>query len=285
MKQMIFDIQRFCVNDGPGIRTTVFFKGCNLRCAWCHNPESQSSKQEILYYQDKCIGCGKCREVCSSLDNCTFCGKCEIFCAQNARKLCGKEYTVAEVLERVLKDKTLYENAGGGVTLSGGECLLNPAFCAQLLAELHNRGIHTTIDTAGNLPWSHFEAVLPYTDLFLYDVKSMDWETHKTYTGVGNTRILENLGSLLDADIPVWIRIPVIPSVNDTKENILLLRQFLLQHKWPEKIEFLPYHSIGVSKAKALGQTQTVFSVPSQTAIDELEKQLYAVNLSAKNQQ
>ncbi|MBR5499911.1 MAG: glycyl-radical enzyme activating protein [Clostridia bacterium] len=277
MKQMIFDIQRFSVSDGPGIRTTVFFKGCNLRCAWCHNPESQSSSQEILFYQNKCNACGKCREICPSPDNCTFCGKCEIFCAQNARKVCGKEYTVDEVLAEVLKDRILYRNGNGGVTLSGGECMLNPGFCAQLLQKLHENQIHTAIDTAGNVPWSHFETVLPYTNLFLYDVKCMDSEKHKTYTGVGNTLILDNLGKLLDMNIPVWIRVPVIPSVNDSKENIAQLRKFLSQHKQPEKIEFLPYHSIGVSKARAIGQIQSVFQIPSQKSIDELEMQLYSL--------
>jgi len=274
MKQTIFDIQRFSVNDGPGIRTTVFFKGCNLRCAWCHNPESQRGQPEVLFYRDKCIGCGKCREVCTSPEHCVHCGTCEIFCVQNARKICGKAYSVDEVFREVRKDAALYRNGNGGVTLSGGECLLNPEFCRQLLTMLHAEGIHTAVDTAGNVPWSHFEAVLPDTDLFLYDVKCMDPAVHEAYTGVNNARILENLGRILDSGAAVWIRVPVIPSVNDTHENMAQLRDFLSKHKQPGKIELLPYHSIGISKAHAIGKEQSVFEIPTQAKMEELEQYL-----------
>ena len=198
MTATIFDIQRCSFVDGPGIRTTVFFKGCNLRCAWCHNPESQSAHPEMLYYRDKCVGCGKCREKCpNGLEKCDLCGKCEPYCAADARRVCGKSYTVDEILGEVLADKPFYETSGGGVTFSGGECLLHPEFLRGLLQKCKENGLHTAVDTAGHVPFSAFEHVLPYTDLFLYDIKLMDTQAHRTYVGVENTLILENLARLL----------------------------------------------------------------------------------------
>ena len=153
-KAMIFDIQRNSFVDGPGIRTTVFFKGCNLRCKWCHNPESQSFEKQMLFYKDKCTGCGKCREVCPNhLQSCDFCGKCELYCPAEARKICGREYTSDEVLAEVIKDKAFYDNSGGGVTFSGGECMLQLDFLREILEKCKSAGIHTAVDTAGNVPW------------------------------------------------------------------------------------------------------------------------------------
>ena len=162
----IFDIARASYVDGPGIRTTVFFKGCNLRCAWCHNPESQSAKREMLFYKNKCTGCGKCKEKCPNLlEKCEFCGKCVLFCPHDAREICGGEYTVDEVMHQVLKDVTLYEGSGGGVTLSGGECMLQIDFLLELLKACKEKGVHTAVDTAGHVPYEYFERILPFADL------------------------------------------------------------------------------------------------------------------------
>ena len=194
MKATVFDIERNSYVDGPGIRTAVFFKGCNLRCAWCHNPESQSPKPQMMFYKNKCMGCGKCREKCpNNLESCDLCGKCSLFCPQDARDICGKEYTVDEVLKEVLKDKAFYETSGGGVTFSGGECMLQIEFLTKILKACKENGIHTAVDTAGHVPYERFEQILPYTDLFLYDVKCFDSDKHRQYTGLENQLILKNL--------------------------------------------------------------------------------------------
>ena len=193
-KATIFDMVRGSFVDGPGIRTTVFFKGCNLACAWCHNPESQRMAPELMLYKDKCRGCGKCREKCPhALASCDLCGRCALYCPHDARELCGREYTTGEVLQKVCKDKAFYEASGGGVTLSGGECMLQLDFIEELLQSCKGCGIHTAVDTAGCVPAAAFDRILPYTDLFLFDVKCIDSEKHKRYTGVGNEQILANL--------------------------------------------------------------------------------------------
>ena len=265
MKATIFDIQRNSFVDGPGIRTTVFFKGCNLRCKWCHNPESQSCEKQMMFYRDKCNGCGKCLEVCSNhLKRCDFCGKCELFCASDARRICGKEYTVDEVFSEISKDKSFYNASGGGVTFSGGECMLNIDFLLEILKKCKETGIHTAVDTAGNLPWEYFEKIIPYTDMFLYDVKCVSENLHIEGTGVSRKRISENLSALSTAfGGSIYIRIPIIGDYNDTEEEIEKIREYLQTIKY-EKIELLPYHNIGNNKYSALGMAQTVYSVPSE---------------------
>ena len=270
MNAMIFDIQRNSFVDGPGIRTTVFFKGCNLKCAWCHNPESQSAKPQIMFYKDKCSGCGKCLEVCpNNLEKCDFCGRCEIFCASDARKVCGREYTVDEVFSEVIKDKAFYDNSGGGVTFSGGECMLQIDFLCEILEKCKENGIHTAVDTAGNVPWEYFERILKYTDLFLYDIKLFDREKHKQYTGADNKVILDNLKKLFEGGASVWIRIPVIPGANDTEEEMRKIKEFLKPYS-PLKIELLCYHKMGEHKYDALNMQMTQFSVPDKATLDKL---------------
>ena len=271
MKGVIFDIERTSYVDGPGIRTTVFFKGCNLRCAWCHNPESQSPTPQMLFYKSLCTECGKCKEKCpNSLERCDLCGKCTIYCPHSAREICGGEYTTDEVLNTLLKDKALYENSGGGVTFSGGECMLQIDFLTELLVTCKKNGIRTAVDTAGHVPFESFERVIPYTDLFLYDVKCLDSDKHKRYTGVENTLILNNLKKLLTSNRPLWIRIPIIPTVNDSQEELMAIKSFLELYGTPEKIELLPYHDMGQHKYAAIGKATQSFSVPSKEKIDLL---------------
>ena len=272
MKATIFDIQRNSYVDGPGIRTTVFFKGCNLRCAWCHNPESQSAVPQMMFYKNKCTGCGKCKEKCPySLEKCDLCGRCTIYCPHDARDICGKEYTVEEVLCEIVKDKAFYGNSGGGVTFSGGECMFQIDFLTEILKACKENGIHTAVDTAGHVPYERFEQILPYTDLFLYDVKCFDSEKHKKYTGVGNELILENLKKLLATDKPIWVRIPIIGAVNDTEEELQSIKKYICSYKKPEKIELLPYHAMGEHKYAAIGKEAQSFSVPSEEKMKQFK--------------
>ena len=268
----IFDIQRNSYVDGPGIRTTVFFKGCNLRCAWCHNPESQSVLPQMMFYKNKCTGCGKCKEKCpNALEKCDLCSKCTLYCPHDAREICGREYTVDEVLREVLKDKKFYENSGGGVTFSGGECMLQIDFLAEILKACKENGVHTAVDTAGHIHYERFEKILPYTDLFLYDVKCFDSEKHKQYTGVGNELILENLKRLLAVDKSIWVRIPIISTVNDTVEELQCIKRYISSCGTPEKIELLPYHAMGEHKYAAINKEAQRFPVPTEEKMKQLK--------------
>ncbi len=270
---MIFDIERSSFVDGPGIRTTVFFKGCNLRCAWCHNPESQRATPQLMFYQNKCTGCGTCRAKCpNALESCDVCGNCALYCPSHAREKCGETYTAERLLAEVVKDKLFYESSGGGVTFSGGECMLQLDFLSEVLKKCKEQGIHTAVDTAGCVPYSSFERILPDTDLFLYDIKCFDSETHKRYTGVGNELILENLGRLLKTEKAVWVRIPIIPRVNDSEDEMQAIKQFLDSCGKPERVELLPYHAMGEHKYAALGKNGQTFSVPSEEVMSKLNR-------------
>lgn len=254
MKATIFDIERNSFVDGPGIRTTVFFKGCNLRCKWCHNPESQSAKPQIMFYKDKCTGCGRCRNVTKK--------DADFICFNDAKKICGKEYTADEVLNEILKDKAFYENSKGGVTFSGGECMLQIDFLLEILKKCKENGIHTAVDTAGNVPWSSFEKIMPYTDLFLYDVKCLSQQLHIEGTGVSNKLLLENLKKLsacFDGDI--IIRVPVICGFNADEAEIRSIGEFLKTLN-VKKTELLPYHKMGEHKYDALGIACEKYTVP-----------------------
>ena len=273
MKATIFDIVRNSYVDGPGIRTTVFFKGCNLHCIWCHNPESQSPKAELLFYSNRCSGCGRCKEKCPySLKKCDLCGSCSLYCPQDAREICGKEYTAADIMKEILKDKTFYENSGGGVTFSGGECMLQIDFLEEILKECKNNGIHTAIDTAGHVPYEYFKRVLPYTDLFLYDIKCFDNEKHKKFTGVKNELILKNLKMLIEDGGAVNIRIPIIPDINDSIEEMRAIRDFLSACNYRESVELLPYHAMGEHKYAAIGRQAQSFSIPDKEKIAILKE-------------
>lgn len=262
-KATIFDIQRNSFVDGPGIRTTVFFKGCNLACKWCHNPESQSCKKEILFYKNKCTGCGRCKDLTVEDKN--------FICPNDAKEICGKDYTVDEVLKEVLKDKRFYEASNGGVTFSGGECMLQIDFLLQILKKCKENNLHTAVDTAGHIPWKHFEKILPYTDLFLYDIKVMDTEIHKKHTGVDNALILENLSKLLKSGKKVWVRVPVVPLVNDTEYEMNKIKAFFDTNGYPQKTELLPYHAMGEHKYTALGKSAEKYDVPNKDTIERLK--------------
>ena len=212
----VFDIVRNSFVDGPGIRTVVFFKGCNLNCQWCHNPEGKSFERQLLFYKDKCKNCGLCKQVCPyALLKCDYCGKCEFYCVHSARKIAGKAYDVEELFFEIEKDCNLYQETNGGVTFSGGECMLQIDFLESILKKCRANKIHTAVDTAGNVPWEYFERIIPYTDLFLYDVKCITESLHINYTDVSNQRILENLIRLSAICLDkIRIRIPVINEFN-----------------------------------------------------------------------
>lgn len=260
-KALIFDIQKFSIHDGDGIRTSVFLKGCNNTCAWCHNPESLSLKPQMRFYAQKCKGCGKCFEVCDTMAltlsgfnaaACTACGKCAEVCPNGAREICGKQMTTDEVLKKVIEDKAFYKNSGGGMTLSGGEPLLQADFAAELLKKAKEEGIHCGIQTAGNVPYSSFEKVLPYLDFIMLDIKTFDNDKHLKYIGCFNKRILENAKKLSEEPVELIIRTPVIEAVNSEEKDILAIYEFIKDFKNLAYYELLPYHSLGLGKKESL---------------------------------
>lgn len=284
----IFNIQKFSVHDGPGIRTTIFFKGCPLSCHWCHNPESQSIKKQMLYDKDKCTLCGMCVKVCPenaiTIENnvlttdeskCTYCKKCEIYCIPGARQVAGKLYTVDEILKEALKDRVFYEQSKGGVTLSGGEPLVQIDFVLELLKRLKQEKIHTAVDTCGAVAFEHFERAAKFTDLFLYDIKLMDDEKHIFFTGVSNKLILDNLEKLSKIHDNINIRMVIIEGVNADEKHIQDTIAFLkgLEIK---KINLLPYHDIAKHKYKKLSMEykDEKMSKPSDEKMEELKNML-----------
>jgi glycyl-radical enzyme activating protein len=285
MNGVIFNIQRFSIHDGPGVRTTVFLKGCNLHCFWCHNPEAASTVPEVQFFPDKCIACGACVEACSEgaqiiedgqriylRDQCTQCLECTDECFSGALIVTGKESTPAEILQEIERDREYYRHSQGGVTFSGGEPLLQREFLKELLTTSRERGFHCAVDTAGNVPWSWLEEILPFTDLFLYDIKAFDPEIHQKATGVSNHRILENLARLSEAGKDIWIRIPVIPGVNDTPTEMTRIADYLVHKKGIQWVELLPFHTLGSEKYASLGRDYPARGVvpPSKPKMAEL---------------
>ena len=269
MKGMIFDIQRSSFVDGDGVRTTVFFKGCNLKCKWCHNPESISKSIQKLFYKGKCTSCGKCQDVCpSNQKNCTLCGKCTLYCPNDAIEICGMEYTVNELFDEIIRDKNYYDASNGGVTFSGGECMLQIDVLSEILKLCKQACINTAVDTAGNVPYEYFEKVIPYTDTFLYDIKCITESLHKEYTGVSNNQILSNLKRLSNSfKGKLVVRIPLIGGFNDTDSEIIKIRDLLSSLKI-SNVEILPYHKMGMHKYEALNMEYAEFETISQEKID-----------------
>lgn len=280
---VIFNIQRFSLHDGPGIRTTVFFKGCPLKCRWCHNPESLKNKIEILHNKDKCSLCGECvircpesavhitdKIVVTDTEKCCFCSECTYYCVNEAREIAGKEYSVDELMKIILKDRVFYEESGGGVTLSGGEPVMQIDFAEELLKRLKAENIHTAVDTSGIMPFEYYERIYKYTDLFLYDIKLIDEKKHKIFTGLSNDIIIDNLKKLSDlyrntaAHENINLRLPIIEGVNADNEHIDKLIN-LIRGLEIRNINLLPYHNISEHKYKKLNMEYNglEMSVPS----------------------
>jgi len=260
MKPLIFDIQRFSIHDGPGIRTVVFFKGCNLECPWCQNPESMALKPEIAYYPDKCMKHVECVKVCEEnaisfngclhIDRlkCTYCGKCEESCVSGAIRIVGKEYSEKWVMDEILRDMDYYTDSGGGVTFSGGEPTLHFDFLLGLLKLCKAKSIHTNIETNGYFSWDKFEQLLPYLDLIYFDVKINDQDKNKLLLAGDSNRIIANAKKLIQSKAPVEFRLPLIPGLTSDMENLKAILH-LLKCYGIEKIHLLPYHTMGESKA------------------------------------
>ena len=263
----VFNVQRFAVHDGPGVRTTVFLKGCPLACWWCHNPESRAAQPEVSIVADRCIQCGSCLEVCEhgavvrladgsySVDpvHCTVCGECTEACPTNSRRILGEDRTVDDIIGEVVKDRVFFEESGGGVTVSGGEPLAQPDFLLALLAESRERGVHTCVDTSGLAGERTLLQVAGMTDLFLYDIKLIDDNRHREFSGVDNRVILSNLAVLARIGAEVWVRVPFIPGINDDRADLDALAAFLggLERRYP--VFLLPYHLIAQDKYGRLG--------------------------------
>jgi len=276
---LIFNIMRFALHDGPGIRTVVFFKGCPLECWWCHNPESQSFLPDRLYFEERCRHCLDCARECPqhaihvidgipcTSDSCTFCGHCVETCMADARQIAGRRYTCQELLAEVEKDVVFFDDSGGGVTLSGGEPVAQPAFAAEFLDACRSRGIRTAIETCGFARPTAFQRVALRADLVLFDLKLLDREKHLRYTGAANGLIRANLEDLVARGRPVIVRIPVVPGFNDSEEDMAAAAGYL-GNLHPRAVELLPYHRIGAEKYRRLGRPQKFPPTPEPAAGD-----------------
>lgn len=293
---MILNIQKYSLHDGPGIRTTVFLKGCPLSCWWCHNPESQATGPEIMCLPSRCLGCGTCQTVCpedaiSMVDGkavidrsrCTVCGECARVCGAQAKEIVGKEHSVEEVMAEVMKDRIFYDQSKGGVTFSGGEPLMQPRFLKELLVQSKDEGLETVVDTSGFAPWKVFEDIIPYTDLFLYDVKVMDDAKHQKYVGASNKLVLANLEKLAAAGSKIRARIPIIPGVNDDTRNLLETGKFLVKHGIKD-VNVLPYHNMGADKYTRLGKEYLLpdLKAPTEEMMEKVVETLASLGLNVK---
>lgn len=270
---VVFDIQRFAIHDGPGIRTTVFLKGCPLHCLWCHNPESQDPRPEIFFNPGKCIGCRACELACEqgahtfepdldlplglhrfNRDACIRCGECTLECYAQALEISGASMSVEEVLAQVVKDRAFYQTSGGGMTLSGGEPLAQAEFTRALLREARTAGLHTVVETSGCGQTAHYLEILPDVDLFYFDFKESDPERHRQATGISNTLILHNLSVLDQAGAEIVLRCPIIPGLNDRADHFEAIGRLASQYPHVKAVHILPYHPLGTSKSQRLGK-------------------------------
>ena len=284
----IINIQKYSIHDGDGIRTTVFFKGCSLNCWWCHNPESQKFKKEVMFNREKCTNCLYCTKICScntkdgesgkvkyDRANCKICGKCLDYCVNNSREIIGSECSINDIMREIEKDTMFYESSFGGVTLSGGEVMLQDSdFIVSLLKKINKKGYNVAIDTCGYAPELNYENVLPYVDTFLYDIKTMDNEKHKKYMGKGNELILSNLKYLSENNANIYIRIPVIGTVNDDDKEMEEIIKFLKENICVKQVNLLPYHNIASSKYERLDMKYKGenFIIPSKERMKELQE-------------
>jgi pyruvate formate lyase activating enzyme len=289
MKGLVSNIQRYSVSDGPGIRTTVFLKGCPLACKWCHNPESMSSRKQLVLRGDRCIGCGECLAVCEAKAitrsgsglatdraRCVTCGRCVEVCYAGARELAGCEMATGDVMEEVLKDRVFCERSGGGVTFSGGEPFHQPGFLLSLLKASRAEGIHTAVDTSGYAPQEVLNEAEGLVDLFLFDLKTRDDARHKDFTGVSNRLILENLRRLAGHQNTVIVRVPVIPGFNDDATEICRIGALIADIPGIDEVHLLPYHRSGIDKYRRLGlqYDMEVVAEPSREKLETLAREL-----------
>jgi len=297
MNGLIFSIERFALDDGPGIRTLVFFKGCPLKCWWCANPEGQEHRVEIVLFPEKCIGCGECIKACPHnavyftgegkpafhAELCTSCGKCSSVCHSGARRLYGFSVSVDDLYSQIANDLPFYRRSGGGVTLSGGEPLMQWKFAREILRMCHQEGVHTAVETCGHYPWEHIESSLPYLDQVFFDLKHMDPQRHREITGKDNLLILDNARKLFRSDVSTVVRVPVIPGVNDDSGNILTMARFLSDYPHI-KVELLPYHALGAHKYRRMNRVYKLEEVdpPKEEQLLRLSGLLRENNISCQ---
>jgi pyruvate formate lyase activating enzyme len=269
----IFNVQRYSTSDGPGLRTTVFMKGCPLACSWCHNPESQSPMTQLLRMENRCMGCGRCTpgEVAACDTSARTAEDLEA-CPTGALQLVGREVTAADLVKEVMRDRIFFDDSGGGVTFSGGEPLMQSDFVVDVLDRLRAKGVHTALDTCGFAPWKDLQAAAERSSLVLFDVKLMDEVRHRQATGQSNRVILENLRALARVHDQIWIRVPIIPGVNDDTVNLEATARFLAPLQGVRQVDLLPYHPTGVAKFARLGMTCDLAGTPTPTPqrIEEL---------------
>ena len=298
----VFNIQTYSIHDGPGIRVTVFVKGCPLRCLWCANPESNSAKPQLMTYAVKCTGCGRCVALCpkqaitigpkgekyvalTDRTKCVNCGACEDICPASAREIAGKEKTVKEVLDKVLKDKMFMDASGGGMTISGGEILVHPAFTTALLKAAKEAGLHTAVESCSFGSLDAIDSIYQYVDLALLDIKHMDSAKHKEYTGVPNEIILSNIKHIHnELGIETMISIPTIPGYNDSDENIAATAKFIAEELGRDvKVRLLPYHRLGESKNESLGKEMDFsIEIPPAEHMEALKAIVESFGLTAQ---
>lgn len=290
---LVFNIQKYSISDGPGIRTTVFLKGCPADCWWCHNPESKGYAPEPLVVTGRCVACRECETACplgivaagSAVPVrdgvCVLCERCCDVCCSGARQLVGQRMTVAEAMAVILQDRIFYDDSGGGATFSGGEPLHQFPYLMSLLSACRQKGIHTAVDTGGFAPAENLLAVAGLTDLFLYDIKCMDDARHREATGLGNENVLENLRVLGDRHPAIWIRIPVIPGFNDDHENLEATARFVSTVRGVRQVNLLPYHRTWLGKGDDSAEQAAGWNLeaPSVARLDELAEIFRAYGL------
>ena len=297
MKSIVTNIQRFSLTDGDGIRTTVFFKGCNMNCSWCHNPETIKGNSELMFYENKCIGCGKCFEACPTgaqqvvdgkhviaRSKCVNCGKCAAVCYAEALVMCGTEMSVEDVMKEVRQDKAYYENSNGGITLSGGEVLCQREFAMELTDACHKEGIHVAVETNLCFAYDYAKELLGKVDLIMCDLKIFDDEAHKVHTGVSNKNIVENIKKIDELGIPVIVRTPLIPGVTDSKDNIEKIAAYVGGMKNLFRYELLNFNPLGEGKYRSLNRENKFESARpfGEDKVNEMRKLLDEIGVAYK---
>lgn len=293
---LIFSIQKFSIHDGPGIRTTIFFKGCPLTCQWCHNPESQSYQKEMFHHAERCISCGRCASSCRQQaihkgadglhydeQQCTHCEVCTESCYHNVWEIVGKEYTVPELMIEIEKDRPFYEQSGGGVTLSGGEVMTQIEFVQELIQSCKEQGISVAVDTCGHAPWENFMRMIENVDFFLYDIKFMDAALHQKYTGVDNTLILENLKRLSNHGATINLRLPLLAGINTEDHHIQQVLNFIRDLNI-HSVNLLPYHDLATGKYQKMHKQYAaeIFLKPSDEQMTEIQEMFRLRNYEIK---